>query len=769
MQQAATGLLLLTAALAAGADVRMATDFLPLPFTPGATLTGDADGDGRTDLFLFTASPHTVTVYFGRQDNRFEPGPQHPLPGDPLAGVRVADLNADGRDDIVIPNRFAPDTIFILPADPQGAYETQIALPTIQQPRMIALTDADSDGAIDIIVSRGDIAAVHHNLGALAFGPPAIFPTAGGVPIDIRSIDIHANGNPELAFLTANAVLMYRHGPDGIALANQTSLTGTPIAMAADDTLGIGAQSLLIAYRQNTAISVLRTLNGQNYILLNHQPGVPRPLTASSAAFGDISGNGRLDALHGFENAEPLSPLYRASPGSPLFREIEPPIARLGNLRHAHIADLNADNRDDLLLVGTQPPGILAVVQGIDGTFRSSGQVLPAARAYRSLVPIPGANAPAAFLGAHSESGNLFKIVIQPQFPGFQITETPIQGATGESAADWMLADINADGLPDLVRRSSTTIRWQLAAPDGSYGLMLERTLGDAATGIVSADFDADGAADFVWFTADGRAKIAHGRTTGFISPAYDLGLSGFENMGTLAVADLNADALPDLVFTDRTADGPRLHVALGRGDGTFHPPVTVPTIARIHGATPNRIAIGDFTRDGIPDVVVAGLDAIALHPGDPHQTVLPAQIIQTAAVANVTAVDLDADRRPELIVDCGGHSIILAYAPAAPLSVRRHYYNPVGAYSRSFHDIDASGLPHLITTGPDGITVVRNRSTPACIPDAVPDGVLDFFDVAAYLRAFNAGDPAADLTDDGNLDFFDIARFFSLFSKGCP
>ncbi len=56
------------------------------------------------------------------------------------------------------------------------------------------------------------------------------------------------------------------------------------------------------------------------------------------------------------------------------------------------------------------------------------------------------------------------------------------------------------------------------------------------------------------------------------------------------------------------------------------------------------------------------------------------------------------------------------------------------------------------------------------CVVDfAEPFGVLDFFDVAAFLSAFAGGDLAADLTGDGLLDFFDVAAFLSSFSAGCP
>ncbi len=55
------------------------------------------------------------------------------------------------------------------------------------------------------------------------------------------------------------------------------------------------------------------------------------------------------------------------------------------------------------------------------------------------------------------------------------------------------------------------------------------------------------------------------------------------------------------------------------------------------------------------------------------------------------------------------------------------------------------------------------------CLPDMNGDGLLDFFDVAAFLAAFSAGDMVADFNGDGLLDFFDVATYLGLFSEGCP
>jgi hypothetical protein len=56
-----------------------------------------------------------------------------------------------------------------------------------------------------------------------------------------------------------------------------------------------------------------------------------------------------------------------------------------------------------------------------------------------------------------------------------------------------------------------------------------------------------------------------------------------------------------------------------------------------------------------------------------------------------------------------------------------------------------------------------------ACIADFTGDGVLSFFDVSAFLNAYNAMDPLADLTGDEVFDFFDVSAFLNAFTAGCP
>lgn len=68
-----------------------------------------------------------------------------------------------------------------------------------------------------------------------------------------------------------------------------------------------------------------------------------------------------------------------------------------------------------------------------------------------------------------------------------------------------------------------------------------------------------------------------------------------------------------------------------------------------------------------------------------------------------------------------------------------------------------------------DAVTLVIDDGADACPADLTGDGILDFFDVSAFLNAYNAQDPIADFTGDGLYDFFDVSAFLNAYNAGCP
>lgn len=55
------------------------------------------------------------------------------------------------------------------------------------------------------------------------------------------------------------------------------------------------------------------------------------------------------------------------------------------------------------------------------------------------------------------------------------------------------------------------------------------------------------------------------------------------------------------------------------------------------------------------------------------------------------------------------------------------------------------------------------------CLADINGDGELDFFDVSAFLTAYNAQDSLADFNNDGQFNFFDVSTFLTSYTNGCP
>ncbi len=56
-----------------------------------------------------------------------------------------------------------------------------------------------------------------------------------------------------------------------------------------------------------------------------------------------------------------------------------------------------------------------------------------------------------------------------------------------------------------------------------------------------------------------------------------------------------------------------------------------------------------------------------------------------------------------------------------------------------------------------------------SCVADWNDDGFVDAFDLIDYLRSYDAGDTAADITPDGVLDNEDVRAFLLLLEEPCP
>lgn len=90
---------------------------------------------------------------------------------------------------------------------------------------------------------------------------------------------------------------------------------------------------------------------------------------------------------------------------------------------------------------------------------------------------------------------------------------------------------------------------------------------------------------------------------------------------------------------------------------------------------------------------------------------------------------------------------------------------DPVSGVATNLGVIEADGTWDAVTLALD------DQGSPPCIADfAEPFGVLNFFDVAAFIGAYNTMDPSADLAEPfGSFNFFDVAEYIGAYNAGCP
>jgi hypothetical protein len=93
----------------------------------------------------------------------------------------------------------------------------------------------------------------------------------------------------------------------------------------------------------------------------------------------------------------------------------------------------------------------------------------------------------------------------------------------------------------------------------------------------------------------------------------------------------------------------------------------------------------------------------------------------------------------------------------------------PPGTYFIGTMVSEPSG--NEVTTSNNWVSDTNTITVLACAADlAAPWGVLNFFDLSAYLAAYNAQQPSADLASPfGTFNFFDISAYLNLFNAGCP
>ncbi len=127
--------------------------------------------------------------------------------------------------------------------------------------------------------------------------------------------------------------------------------------------------------------------------------------------------------------------------------------------------------------------------------------------------------------------------------------------------------------------------------------------------------------------------------------------------------------------------------------------------------------------------------------------------------------------RSMDLLVIDADHDAVYRVSPSGEASLM---FSGLGISTTNWGGInidDDGTTQRIVISSVDNDRVYVFSITPPCSDAdlAGPFGQLDFFDVSAFLSAYNAQEPEADFNNDGIFNFFDVSAFLSVFNAGCP
>ena len=712
--------------------------FNPATFPAGGTYSfsvtgGDFNHDGKPDLVianecpLSTCTSGAVSVLLGNGDGTFQAAQSYPSGGFEAYSVFVADVNGDGKQDLIVAN---------------GCQSvTQCA-----------------NGAIGVLLGNGDG----------TFQAAQSYPSGGLAATSVVVVDVNGDGKPDLivanqcltSSCTSGGVSVLLGNGNGTFQAAQSYASGGTVAMAVTvgDFNGDKKADLAVVNQCQSATDC----SGNVGVLLGNGNGTFQPAKtydsggyqAAALAISDVNGDKKVDLVVANQCSSSTSCAngnvgVLLGNGDGTFQTAKP-YASGGNIT-ADVAarDLNGDGNIDLVLANKCQVqnncnlGSVSILLGNgDGTFQPPQNYFS-----------DGVFAVSVGVGDVNGDGKLdLAVVNQCQSStscngsvtvllgkGDGTFQAPPSYAAGGYADSVVAADMNGDGKLDLVVASLCP---NASCNDGSHGrvgillgngdgtfkpVQAYTTAGFGSSAVAVGDLNGDGKPDVVvanqCSTVDclsgGSVSVFLGNGDGTLQAAQTYASGGFTAL-SLALADFNKDGHLDIVVANQCQDATCLHgnvgVLLGTGTGTFQPVQTYSSA----GYKTAAVAVGDFNADGNPDLVVVNqcqdntcvTGGVSVLLGNGDGTFQAAQTYSSvgAQADGVVVADVNGDGRPDLVVsnlcrtkpDCstGAIASLIGKGNGTFFGGNRYITGAPGTYSLAAADFNGDGITDVVVAG---------------------------------------------------------------------
>ncbi len=529
-----------------------------------AMIVGDFNRDGLPDLVVADGET-TLQTAFGNGNGSFRAGSPFTATAPFETALLSADITGDGKLDLIVPTdggaavQFCPDgsPIYILPGNGDGTFGAGKIYSAGIIPSSAVINDFNGDGRPDIVTFNtfSNSFSVLLNLGSGKLAPAVSYKT--GLPTvyfsNLFDGDLNGDKRPDLAIVSQDKVATVITQPGGtFHAANAAELSIYPHLISPP-------------------------------VDLNHD-GIPDLIAVGSTGCKYDIGDG-VSILS--SNGTPLNKIDGIS-------FYNPPTSNPG------IGDFNGDGNLDAAMLGSffGPPQTQDIyLNDGHGNLTSVGGTSPTT------------NATALAVGDFNRDGKSDLALIDAgeiQIKlgmGGQNFKPPVSYSAAGHPVAIAVRDLNGDGKQDLVavNQGNDSISVLLGRGDGTFNAAKSYPVADGPFQVAFADFNRDGKVDIV--VADtNQLSVLLGNGNGTFASAHNYPAG--TPLVSLATADLRGNGDADVLVGAKSGD---LLWFPGAGNGTLG------TAQHYAARGAALLQVGDFNRDGAPDVILSGPGGTAI------------------------------------------------------------------------------------------------------------------------------------------------------------
>lgn len=666
------------------------------------SLAGDFNGDGKTDLASEVESSggiYNISIVLSNGDGTFQTPVLTPITNnDPCVALLVGDVNGDGKSDILVGhqpgacgNSYSFPTIDVWLSNGDGTLTlSNNTNSTINTSDLAGgtLADVNGDGKLDIIVvddnNPANVFTMLGNGDGTFNAPPPPVTLSGQAGNNVVFADLNADGLLDIVDTdyTSGQVTVYlaTSAPPYYQSAAPYSSTYNACALTVGDLTGDGKPEIVAANCMDSGNNITVYVNNQDGTF---QPGV------------DYNG-----AVSGGTNSGPA----------------------VLDTNAVTVADVNGDGKADIIATNMDSGDVTILFGNGDGTVN---------------VPTVG----------YATGGYVWN-----NYPPLQMPA--------------IVADFNGDGFADIVVPDHLfSFAYLRGYGDGTFRASLDYyapSSGYSWTyGIATGDFNNDGHPDFVIgnicsCTTPMGITVFLSNPDGSMQPGMNFGTTS--NFYYVAVADFNNDKNLDVVAID---NGTGLaQIFSGDGTGNFTP--GTPFLTDLTNDSPNGVFVGDFNKDGYPDLAIAnpngGDIAILLNDQTGNFVLQPPISLNGNFVQGAGVADLRGIGKLDLVLpyqNIGKVAVLLgngdgSFAPEQDYNVGASEPTAV-----ALADLDGDGKLDI------AVTLGQGGGQDIAIATGIGDGTFNSFSapVPSSLQDYTLSAPspeyiqAADVDGDGKLD----------------